>query len=137
MNIIYRQRLAASELANRPPWLWVTSRELARALSVHPQTLNNWRHRERGPAAAPSNWFRGNTARYRIDTVLAWADEEAGLYKPLPSYSGEWLRDNLGFEQWQERDAVWARVKVLMGLGSEFRPRDLTKAGKEGLDLLA
>lgn len=135
MGESYLERLKQSDLVKRPPWLWVTSRELATALRVHVQTLNNWRHRDRGPAPAPHTWFRGRTARYRLDTVLAWATEETGRYKPLHAFSGEWLRDNQGFAEWQDAEAVQRRVQLLMKVGRDYRPRELTRDGREALTL--
>ena len=129
----YLERLKGSKLAEQPPWLFVTSAELAKALGVHIQTLSNWRLRERGPTPAPSTWFRGRPARYNAAHVWAWASAEAGQPADPWIFNATWLRDNLDFDDWADRDAVQAHVQTLMNLAREFRPESLTREGRQGL----
>jgi hypothetical protein len=129
----FLERLKVSTLSNQPPWLFVTSAELAKALGVHIQTLSNWRLRERGPTPAPSTWFKGRPARYNAAHVWAWASEEAGMPATPWRFSAAWLRDYMEFSDWQDRSAVQARVQMLMKLSKAFRPEALTREGREGL----
>lgn len=133
MRTEFLERLKASSLATQPPWLFVTSAELAKALGVHIQTLSNWRLRERGPTPAPASWFRGRPARYNAAHVWAWASEEAGAHEAPWTFNAAWLRDNLDFANWTDRDAVQAHVQKLMNLAREFRPESLTREGRQGL----
>lgn len=133
MRTEYRERLNASSLAEMPPWLFVTSAELAKAIGVHIQTLSNWRLREKGPPAAPSTWFRGRPARYNLGHVRVWAEAEAGTHEQPWAVSATWLRDHMGFAEWTDRTAVQNRVQMLMRLSKAFRPEALTREGREGL----
>lgn len=133
MRTEYRERLQASNLAEMPPWLFVTSAELAKAIGVHIQTLSNWRLREKGPPAAPSSWFRGRPARYNLGHVKVWTEAEAGNLKQPLAVTAEWLRDHMEFPNWQDQSAVQARVQMLMKLSKAFRPEALTREGREGL----
>lgn len=133
MRTEFLERLKASSLADQPPWLFVTSAELAKALGVHIQTLSNWRLRERGPTPAPSAWFRGRPARYNLAHVWAWASEEAGVVAAPWTFNATWLRDHLQFDEWLDLKAVQARVHILMRLSKSFRPEALTKSGRAEL----
>lgn len=133
MRTEFLERLKVSSLADQPPWLFVTSAELAKALGVHLQTLANWRVRERGPTPAPSSWFRGRPARYNAAHVWAWASEEAGVAVAPWTFNATWLRDELDFPNWMDRDAVQAQVQKLMKLSREFRPEALTRDGRNEL----
>ena len=44
-----------------------------------------------------------------------------------------WLKDNMQFAKADDREAVQARVKMLMRLSRDFRPGHLTAAGRSGL----
>ena len=125
----YLERLQASELTTRPPWLFVTSREAARALGVHTQTLTNWRHRDRGPRSAPDEWFRGRSARYQIAELIAWAHLEAGESLEYTDVLGTWFRE-FGFDRWREPEAVAAKAEVLARLSRRFSPEGLTATGR-------
>lgn len=127
--------LLNSELADMPPWKFVTTKQLTNIIDIHPQTAANWRHRAVGPPPAPAEWFRGRAIRYRIEHLLSWAYEEAGRAKLPWEIAGEWLRDNMGFEPWQDREAVAARVQTLMRTHGQYRPADLRRAGKVALGL--
>lgn len=133
MRTEFLERLKASSLADQPPWLFVTSAELAKALGVHIQTLSNWRLRERGPTPAPSTWFRGRPARYNLAHVWAWASGEAGVVAAPWTFNATWLRDHLQFDEWLDLKAVQARVQMLMRLSKSFRPEALTKNGRAEL----
>lgn len=133
MRTEFLERLKASSLATQPPWLFVTSAELAKAFGVHIQTLSNWRLRERGPTPAPASWFRGRPARYNLGHVRAWAEAEAGHHIGPLAITAEWLRDHMEFPNWQDQSAVQARVQMLMKLSKAFRPEALTREGREGL----
>ena len=127
--------LLDSEIADMPPWKFVTTKQLTNIIDVHPQTAANWRHRAVGPPPAPAEWFKGRAIRYRIGHLLSWAYEEAGRAKLPWEIWGAWLRDHMGFEQWTDRAAVMARVDALMRTEGQFRPTDLRRAGKVALGL--
>jgi hypothetical protein len=135
MRTEFYERLKNSDLANAPPWQFVSSPELAKALGVHLQTLSNWRMRGVGPAAAPGDWFKGRPIRYQIGQVMSWAYEEAGKAVEPWEFFGRWLRDQMGFLDFGNRSAVMPRVQMLMKLGREFRPQDLTATGRRELGL--
>lgn len=127
--------LLNSEIADMPPWKFVTTKQLTNIIDVHPQTAANWRHRDVGPMPAPADWFKGRAIRYRIGHLLSWAYEEAGRAKLPSEIYGEWLRDYMGFEQWTDRVAVTARVEALMKTGGQFCPADLRRAGRTALGI--
>lgn len=129
----YMERLNASHVANMAPWLFITSAELARAIGVHLQTISNWRLRGKGPAPAPRGFFKGRPSRYMVGHVRAWAAEQAGEFIDPWTLNAAWLRDNMQFAKADDREAVQARVKLLMRLSRDFRPGDLTAAGRAGL----
>jgi len=129
----YQERLKNSDLINMAPWLFVTSAQLAKALGVHIQTLSNWRLRGTGPAAAPSGFFKGRPSRYMVGHVMGWAAEQAGEFVAPWRFNAVWLRDNMQFAKADDREAVQARVKMLMRLSRDFRPGDLTALGRDGL----
>lgn len=135
MRTEFLERLRTSSLATQPPWLFVTSAELAKALGVHIQTLSNWRLRGVGPTPAPASWFRGRPSRYYLAHVWTWASEEAGVSAAPWTFSAAWLRDHLQFAEWFDVIAVQARVGALQRLSKDFRPEALTKQGREGLAL--
>ena len=134
MRSEFYERLKGSELIDLPPWQFVSSPDLAKALGVHLQTLSNWRLRGVGPAAAPADWFKGRAIRYPIGQVLSWAHEQAGKHVEPWEFSGRWLRDQLDFADFGNRAAVQARIQVLMKLGREFRPQDITPVGRRELE---
>ena len=127
--------LLNSDIADIPPWKFITTKKLTSVLDIHPQTAANWRHRSVGPAPAPAEWFKGRPTRYRVGHVLSWAYEQAGIAKLPWEVSGAWLRDNLGFERWQDREAVATRVVTLMRTDRRYRPSDLRRAGAAALQL--
>jgi len=131
----YIVRLKASEFANRAPFQFITSAELCRALGIHRQTAANWRLRGVGPTAAPDAWFKGRSCRYRLADVWSWAYEQAGKNVPAVQINGEWLRDQMEFPDWQDNDAVYRRTQLMMRVSQEYRPGDLTGAGRSGLSL--
>lgn len=135
MRTEFIERLKTSNLANQPPWLFITSAELAKALGVHIQTLSNWRLRGVGPTPAPSSWFRGRPARYNLGHVWTWASEEAGTTAAPWTFNAAWLRDHLQYADWFDPKSVQARVQVLMRLSKDFRPEALTRDGRAGLAL--
>ncbi|WP_313517300.1 hypothetical protein [Brevundimonas sp.] len=135
MDRSHLDNLLNSELADVPPWKFVATPKLTKILDIHPQTAANWRHRAKGPPPAPSEWFKGRPIRYRIGHVLSWAYEQAGIEKQPWEIYGEWLRDNMGFEAWQDREAVGMRVVTLMRTDRRFRPIDLRRVGAMALDL--
>lgn len=136
MRTEYLERLRVSSLANQPPWLFVTSAELAKALGIHIQTLSNWRLREVGPTPAPSSWFRGRPIRYNLAHVWTWASAEAGVSAAPWTFNGTWLRDHLQFAEWFDLRSVQARVHILMRLSKDFRPEALTRDGRAELALV-
>lgn len=73
-SLAYRGEMV--RLPQRPPWHVISSRELARALGVHLQTLANWRIRGKGPKPEPNGRFRGNRSYYRLGDVIAWLTDE-------------------------------------------------------------
>lgn len=135
MRSEFLERLRASKFQNQPPWLFVTSAELSKALGVHIQTLSNWRLRERGPTPAPSTWFKGRPSRYNLAHVWTWAAQEAGESVQPWTFNAAWLRDHFQFADWNDQNAVQARVQVLQRLSKDFRPEALTRQGREGLAL--
>lgn len=135
MDRSHLDNLMNSELADVPPWKFVTTPKLTKILDIHPQTAANWRHRSVGPPPAPAEWFRGRLVRYRIGHVFSWAYGQAGIEKQPWEIYGEWLRDNMGFERWHDRVAVTTRVGTLMRIDRRFRPHDLRRAGALALRL--
>jgi len=129
------QLILNSEVADIPPWKFITTKTLTSILDIHPQTAANWRHRSVGPAPSPAEWFKGRPTRYRIGHVLAWAYEQAGINKHPWEIYGEWLRDNLNFDRWQDREAVATRVVTLMRSDRRYRPSDLRRAGLSALEI--
>lgn len=134
MRSEFYERLKETDLMILPPWQFISSPDLAKALGVHLQTLSNWRLRGVGPAAAPADWFKGRAIRYPIGQVLSWAYEQAGKQAEPWEFNGRWLRDNLDFADFGNRAAVMDRVRVLMKLGREFRPQDITLKGRRELE---
>lgn len=130
MKTEYQERLKNSNLSHMPPWLFVSSAELAKAIGVHIQTLSNWRLRGNGPPAAPSAFFKGRPARYMVGHVNVWAAEQAGQFIEPWKLNAAWLRDNMEFPKAEDREAVQARVKLLMRLSRDFRPEALTSQGR-------
>jgi len=128
--------LLSSDLVTAPPWIFVPTSKVTKILGIHPQTAANWRHRAKGPPPAPAEWFRGRSVRYRVGHLFSWAYDEAGVEKQPWQIYGEWLRDNLGFERWQDRASVTTRVETLMRTNGRFRPTDLKRAGKIALGLM-
>ncbi|NBW07266.1 MAG: hypothetical protein EBR82_04495 [Caulobacteraceae bacterium] len=133
MKAEYQERLKNSDLSQMPPWLFVTSAELAKAIGVHIQTLSNWRLRGNGPPAAPSAFFKGRPTRYMVAHVHVWAAEQAGTSIEPWKLNAAWLRDNMQFSKAEDREAVQARVQLLMRLSRDFRPENLTFKGRSGL----
>jgi len=133
MRTEYRERLNASQVAQMAPWLFITSVELAKAIGVHLQTISNWRLRGKGPPAAPRGFFKGRPSRYMVGHVHAWAAEQAGVYIEPWKLNAAWLSDNMQFPKADDREAVQARVQLLMRLSRDFRPDHLTAAGRSGL----
>lgn len=133
MRTEYKERIQASGASDMPPWLYLTSAELAKVLGVHIQTLANWRLRGKGPPEAPRLWFKGRPARYHLGCVRVWAEAEAGNHAEFWRFNGEWLRDHMQFPDWQDKGAVYACVQKLMTLSKSFRPEALTKQGREDL----
>lgn len=133
MRTEYQERLNASKVADMAPWLFITSAEFAKAIGVHLQTVSNWRLRGKGPPAAPRGFFKGRPSRYMVGHVHAWAAEQAGVYVEPWKLNAAWLRDNMQFAKADDREAVQARVKMLMRLSRDFRPGDLTALGLKGL----
>lgn len=135
MDRSHLDNLLNSELTEVPPWKFVTTPKLTKILDIHPQTAANWRYRSKGPPPAPSEWFKGRSIQYRIGHVLSWAYEQAGIEKQPWEIYGEWLRDNLNFERWRDREAVATRVVTLMRTNRLYRPADLRRAGVAALEL--
>ena len=133
MRAEYLERFKASGWADSPPWLFISSAELAKAIGVHIQTLSNWRLRGVGPVPAPSAWFRGRPCRYQLGCVRAWAEGQAGRHFDIGEQRAEWLRDHMGFSDWNDKAAVWKRVQMLMRLSKDFRPENLTREGRDTL----
>lgn len=135
MDRSHLDNLLNSNLADVPPWKFVVTPKLTKILDIHPQTAANWRHRDKGPPPAPAAWFKGKAIQYRVGHVLSWAYAQAGIDKQPWEINGEWLRDNMGFEQWQDRAAVSLRVSTLMKIDRRYRPDKLRRAGVEALQL--
>jgi len=64
---------------------------------------------------------------------MGWAAEQAGEFVAPWRFNAVWLRDNMQFAKADDREAVQARVKMLMRLSRDFRPGDLTALGRDGL----
>lgn len=135
MDRSHLDNLLNSELADVPPWKFVATPRLTKILDIHPQTAANWRHRAKRPPPAPAEWFKGRPIQYRIGHLLSWAYEQAGIQKQPWEIYGEWLRDNMGFEAWRERDAIEQHVARLMKYDARYRPSDLRRAGRLALAL--
>lgn len=133
MRTEYRERLNASPVAEMAPWLFITSAELAKAIGVHLQTISNWRLRGKGPPAAPRGFFKGRPSRYMVGHVQAWAAEQAGVHVEPWKLNAAWLHANMQFSKVDDPEAVQSRVQFLMRLSRDFRPGDLTAAGRAGL----
>jgi len=65
--------------------------------------------------------------------VWSWAYEQAGKDVPAIQIKGEWLRDHMQFAEWQDNDAIYRRTQLMMRVSQEYRPGDLTGAGRSGL----
>lgn len=133
MRTEYLERLKASKYGETPPWLCITSAELAKAIGVHMQTLANWRLRDKDPLPLPQTFFKGRPHRYLLAFLKSWAEEEAGTHRPIWKIHAEWLRDHMDFKEWEDKDAVVNRVRMLQRLSKDYRPEALTRAGREVL----
>ncbi|MCD9145782.1 helix-turn-helix transcriptional regulator [Streptomyces albireticuli] len=55
---------------------WLTSREVATQLRVHPGTLANWRHQGIGPRYTKLSTAPNSAVRYRSDHVESYLREQ-------------------------------------------------------------
>ncbi|MDH6678423.1 hypothetical protein M2284_002626 [Rhodococcus sp. LBL1] len=51
---------------------WMSRKELAGRLNLHPQTLSNWAVQGKGPRHARI----GRSARYKLSDVIAWEEAQ-------------------------------------------------------------
>lgn len=104
-----------------PPWVEITSRDLARVLGISIQTLANWRVREKGPPYEGSKRGRGNKIFYVPCMVYEWMVEDPVAHLRL---SNEWLAVyGLALPETARPDEIVAHIEWLRRIDvfSSFR----------------
>jgi len=75
-----------SAFLRRPPWSFVTSRELSRIVNVSLQTINNWKMRGILPEPSSHPKLKGNYNYYRISAIRSWLEN-----RPEEDIQWEWV----------------------------------------------
>lgn len=81
----------------RPPWDFMSSKEVAEITGVSPQSLANWRFRGKGPQSVGSGSGSGRSAYYQVAEVEAWLRKQSGEAILAWQVTAEWLHSRYIF----------------------------------------
>ena len=77
----------------RPTWSVLSSAELAQALNVHLQTINNWKIRGILPSPISHSKLTGNKNYFIISSIRSWLES-----KPESEIHWDWIKINIPYD---------------------------------------